>query len=544
MNSFTIFLGTKNARFAIIVLAAILFIPFLGNVHLFDWDEINFAECAREMIASGDYFRPQINFQPFWEKPPLFIWLQVAAMKVFGINEFAARLPNAIIGLVTIWLAGNAGHKIYNLRTGNLFALFFLISWLPHLYFKSGIIDPVFNLFIFLGFYQFYLAVKDDHRFLHPALSGLFIGLAILTKGPAALLIFGMAVLIFLILFRGFRHIKGYSLLVLIITILLTVSCWFGIYFVLDGSWFIREFISYQIRLFTTRDAGHGGPFFYHFIVLLLGCFPASVLLFQYRRSEFDKFSEFTFRAWMWVMFWLVLILFSVVKTKIVHYSSLCYFPLCYLAAQYMDEILNKERKVTSITRIIFLITGLIWSLILIILPIIGLEKELIIPYIKDPFAVANLAADVSWHFWEVIPGVIYLAIIIWLYIIFQKKINQFFTFLALSQLIIIPFVIIYFTPKIEAISQRAAIDFYHQFAGERVIIRTVDFKSYAHLFYASLPANMPKYTNNWEELLQIKTTIPIYLVTKIQNRAKLDTVSNLTFLNEKNGFVFYKKND
>ena len=86
----------------IILFSSFFFIPFLGNVHLFDWDEINFAECAREMIVSNDYLNVQINFQPFWEKPPLFIWMQVLSMKVFGINEFAARFPNAICGIVSL----------------------------------------------------------------------------------------------------------------------------------------------------------------------------------------------------------------------------------------------------------------------------------------------------------------------------------------------------------------------------------------------------------------------------------------------------------
>ncbi len=69
----------KN-EWSIALLAAILFIPFLGHVHLFDWDEINFAESAREMMRTGDYFAVQINYQRFWEKPPLFFWMQVLGM--------------------------------------------------------------------------------------------------------------------------------------------------------------------------------------------------------------------------------------------------------------------------------------------------------------------------------------------------------------------------------------------------------------------------------------------------------------------------------
>ena len=58
------------------LIGALFFIPFLGGVHLFDWDEINFAEISREMILSGDYLRVAINFEPFYQKPPLFFWFQ------------------------------------------------------------------------------------------------------------------------------------------------------------------------------------------------------------------------------------------------------------------------------------------------------------------------------------------------------------------------------------------------------------------------------------------------------------------------------------
>ena len=80
----------------VLIVAALLYIPFNGAVDLFDWDEINFAESAREMLVSGDYTTVTINFKAFWEKPPLFIWMQVLSMKLFGINAFAARFPNAI----------------------------------------------------------------------------------------------------------------------------------------------------------------------------------------------------------------------------------------------------------------------------------------------------------------------------------------------------------------------------------------------------------------------------------------------------------------
>ena len=95
----------------IVIVASLLFIPFLGRVHLFDWDEINFAECAREMLATHDYFSVKINFQPCCEKPPVFIWMQALSMNIFGVGEFAARLPNAICGIVTSLLVFNIALK-------------------------------------------------------------------------------------------------------------------------------------------------------------------------------------------------------------------------------------------------------------------------------------------------------------------------------------------------------------------------------------------------------------------------------------------------
>src|ERR1700743_2774477 len=106
---------TKSATILLIaVLAALLFIPFLGRVHLFDWDEINFAEISREMIKLHDYTRVYVDFKPFWEKPPMFFWMQSTVMKVFGVNEFSARLPNAICGIFTLIAVYVVGSRIYD----------------------------------------------------------------------------------------------------------------------------------------------------------------------------------------------------------------------------------------------------------------------------------------------------------------------------------------------------------------------------------------------------------------------------------------------
>src|SRR5574343_1827440 len=102
-----------SSEIIILILSLIYFLPFLGQVHLFDWDEINFAEAAREMIVSNNYFNVQIDYKAFWEKPPLFIWMQVISMKIFGVNEFAARFPNVVFGILTLCLIYTTGRRYF-----------------------------------------------------------------------------------------------------------------------------------------------------------------------------------------------------------------------------------------------------------------------------------------------------------------------------------------------------------------------------------------------------------------------------------------------
>ena len=203
----------KN-EWTISVVAALLYIPFLGHVHLFDWDEINFAENAREMIASGNYFSVQMNYERFTEKPPLFFWLQVLSMKIWGINEMGARFPNAMAGLATLLVLFRIGKSLIDVAFARIWVMVYLGTFFTFLYFKSGIIDPWFNLFIFGAIYQFFLLQTEETRHTPRALlTGFLLGLAILTKGPVALLICLLTFLVILVREKGKRIISRKSFL-------------------------------------------------------------------------------------------------------------------------------------------------------------------------------------------------------------------------------------------------------------------------------------------------------------------------------------------
>jgi 4-amino-4-deoxy-L-arabinose transferase-like glycosyltransferase len=539
------FKSNKGIQIIIAIIAGILFIPFLGQVHLFDWDEINFAESAREMIVSGNYLTVQINFEPFWEKPPLFIWMQVLSMKIFGINEFAARFPNAIGGIVTLLALYNIGKQLYNKRFGILWVLVYAGSFLPFFYFKSGIIDPWFNFFIFLGVY-YILKYLHDPKTKFSILSALFIGLSILTKGPVGFLIFAIAFGIYLITKKFRVKINWVDVGIYAIVLAFVGGFWF-ILQILDGNYsIIVDFIEYQIKLFRTEDAGHGGFLLYHFVILFIGVFPASIFALKSFRRNYDDSLQQKMRLMMVVLFWTVLILFTIVSTKIVHYSSMCYFPLTYLAVYIIYQII--EGKVQASKWLKWLVAGVGSFFVLAVasFPWIGkYAKEIAASgIINDDFANANLQADVYWSGFEsIIALILIIAIIYFIKYWNRKEFYQSFYWLFAGSIAFVFAAMTIIVPKIEGYSQRAAIDFYKSKVNQDVYIDPIGFKSYAHYFYAQKkPGENPKAKNEaW--LLKGKIDKEAWLVFKI-NKADnyLKKYPELKKQYESNGFVFCKR--
>jgi len=309
----------RRAYLLIIIMGVLLFFPYLGTVHLFDWDEINFAEAAREMIVTGDYLTVRIDYKPFHEKPPLFIQMQAVSMLVFGVNEFAARLPNAIIGIISLLVIYHIGKKLYDYKFGLLWALAYIGSILPNFYFKTGIIDPTFNLFMFLSIYyifRFYNEGLSDpvnnlYHTRYAAIAGVFVMLAIMTKGPVGYLLPLLTWISFWFFRRKslkfpFRAFTYFTLIAAIIPI-----TWYILVLVFSAGDILDDFISYHLRLLSTEDAGHGGPIYYHFIILLIGCFPASIIMFRgFRKNVEDNIPQMMFKSFMILLLSVVVIVF------------------------------------------------------------------------------------------------------------------------------------------------------------------------------------------------------------------------------------------
>ena len=540
----------KKAIFIILLILAgsVLYIPFTGKVSLFDWDEVNFAEAAREMLITKNYTTVQIDYEPFWEKPPLFIWLQTASMHFFGINEFAARFPNALCGIFTLVILFLIGSYLYNETFGFLWAMAYLVSVLPFLYFKSGIIDPWFNLFIFLGLWFLFLwwNRKGAEKGLWKLVcSAFFTGLAILTKGPVALLVTGLVAFIYL-LYTRFRmpFLKWQHLLSYVVVISITGGLWFILLLIQRKPEVIVDFFLYQYRLFSTHDAGHRGFLLYHFVVLLVGVFPASVYALRaFARNKLDKLPQKEFKRWMMILFWVVLILFTLVKTKIVHYSSLCYFPLTYLCAWTLYYYLHGHIRIRWYFHLLIAMIAVIYLSAAYALPHLDEVKKYIVQsgLIKDDFAIGCLQASGNWNKKDYVPFYL-LAGGLLIYAFFARIHHRPLALLtlALTSLSFTCSAIILYTPKIENYVQHAAIEFYRTKQGKDCYVQTAGFKSYAHLFYTSKPPVTNPLSRNIDWLLKGEIDKPVFIVMKNYHKKEyLQQYHELYLLYEKNGFVF-----
>ena len=475
-------------------------------------------------------------------------------MKMWGINEFAARFPNAVCGILTLIVLYLMGRKLHSARFGRVWALAYFGSVLPHLYFKSGIIDPWFNLFIFVGIYFFILATwkrAGRESILLPRsmlfylfVGGFLIGLGILTKGPVAYLVACLTFGVYWILkrFRMFVSVPQFLLFSLAAT--LAMAAWYGIETWKNGPWFINEFNRYQYRLFSTPDAGHKGFPGYHFVVVLIGCFPASIFCLDdlFRKSELSGHLK-DFRTWMIVLMGVVLVLFSIVQSKIVHYSSLAYFPLTFLAALGMHNWMTRHRKLTPALKVGLYGIGGLYAFATLVAPWIGRNIHLLRPLIKDPFAQANLDASVNWTGLESLVALVMVAsLVMTIYFMNRHEAGIGFKFLFGGTAVFLTLTLFLFIGKIESYSQRAAVNFMESLQGKDIYINTHGYKSYAKLFYTRKPGSAGP--NDGDKFFMFRGNIDkdVYVVTKIHKTESLEELPDMEKIGEENGFVFYRR--
>lgn len=510
----------------------------MGTVHLFDLDELYFAEITREMMHTGHYGQVTFNFEPLYEKPPFFFWLQAVSMHLWGINELGARFPNLVCGLLTLVTVYYIGKQYKGRWFGFLWMCWYATAFLPHFYFKSGIIDPFFNYFLLLAIYFLSHAVIPSNVWLHGS-AGLSIGCALLAKGPMALVIPFATLSLSYAWFRG-RTVSFKSLVLALLIATVVLSCWLVPEIWSNGYTFIKKCWVYHLLLYHQPVHTHDQPWYYHYLVLFFGCFPSSLLAILTLKQK-KLIQNNYFAANMQALLAIVLFIFTLVGTKIVHYSAMAYFPITFFAADFSHQLIYNKKYMHPGIAFLFLVVGVLIGSIAAIIPWIMLHKTLFINFIKNQAIRDALEVSVIWSYWDSIPGVSYIiGIGIAYYCLLQFR---FIPFMGICMYINICALALFFVrvaPKVEAYTQKAMIDFCKACKGEDLYLTTIGFKSAAPLFYADQPKSLKQADIDW--LLEGAIDKPCFFILYRSDRTLLAHYPDITYIKSAGCFAFYKR--
>ncbi len=335
------FLAARRREILLVVAVAFAFFAGIGDLPLFDWDEGAFSEASREMLVSDppDWTTAYMNGDLRFAKPILIYWLQAPSMALFGVNEFAARLPSALAAALWALALYSFTRRIFDAGIAFYATFFFATALQIGVIARAAISDAVLNLFIACAMFSVFLYWESrQRRWIYAAFAA--IGFGTLTKGPIAIMIPGFASFVLFLTFGEFKlWLRTLLNPIGIVIFLLITAPWYIVHYLEHQDKFIDSFfLTHNIGRFTGAMEGHGGPVFYYIPVMLLGFLPfTSVLVraFERLRSEWRDDHNVFFLAW----FGFVFVFFSLAATKLPHYVIYGYTPLFILMALYLPNV-------------------------------------------------------------------------------------------------------------------------------------------------------------------------------------------------------------
>ena len=350
-------------------LALFTFFFLLGNRSLNEPDEGRYSEIAREMIETGDWLVPHLWYLPHLDKPPMTYWLVATSMKIFGQNEWAARLPAALAGISGVWAAFLFGCSLGGRRVGLWSALILQSSLIYFVMARMLTPDIFLTQFVVWAIYFFWrswLAAnrsagilpaysnfsEDETRrqdggaprkseFFAWHLAGwVAIALGFLTKGPIALAIPLLAFMALLILRRKEIPQKKMVFTGLIVG--------FMVFLILSSPWFLVVFqrvpgsAHYMVlgqaagHLLGTTIKNRPGGLFYFLGILVVGLLPWTILSgWLWRRNHWGSLAGKSKDGWLLLNVWAIFTfaLFSLSQAKLPAYILPVFPPLAVLLA-------------------------------------------------------------------------------------------------------------------------------------------------------------------------------------------------------------------
>ena len=317
---------------AVGVLALVAFFFHLGSYGLWEPDEARYAEIAREMLASGNFLVPHLNYVPYIEKPPLLYWMTSLAFHFLGTNEFAARLVPALSALVGVIVTYWFGRRAFDHRRGLLAAAILITSPMYAVMAQVLITDMLLTVLLTVAFFSLFLQWREGGRWwiaIYPAAA-----LAVLTKGPVGVILPGLAGLLFLWRQGALRAGLGKFHVVAGALIVAAVALpWFAAIAIRQPGFIDFYFIREHFRRVFVATYSHDEPFYFYLPVLLVGLLPWSICL-PLLLSDATRGPARSFCA---IVAGIVVALFSAANAKLIPYVLPAVPPMAMLLA---DSIL------------------------------------------------------------------------------------------------------------------------------------------------------------------------------------------------------------
>ncbi len=280
------------ARLAsVLLILAILYICYfhnLGAIGLVGPDEPRYAWIARSMAESDDWVTPRLYGQPWFEKPVLYYWGAALSFKLFGISEVAARLPSATAALLATLAMAWLAWRVYGAETARWLLLVlpttvgmigFSHAAATDMPFASMLTVAMVFAARLLG-----LVPKSSDSFtsstsFNSCLFGFFLGLAVLAKGPAAIVLSGGAVLLWAACTKRWRDALSCLHPLAIASFCLTALPWYILCAHRNPDFFRIFIIEHNFKRYLTLEFQHIQPFWFYIPILLIAFVPWTSLL-------------------------------------------------------------------------------------------------------------------------------------------------------------------------------------------------------------------------------------------------------------------------
>lgn len=371
---------------------ALLFAPiyflFLGNRPFATPDEARYVEIPREMLATGDWITPRLNGVKYFEKPPLLYWIEAIFQYVFGLKEWAMRLPIVLFGLTGILSTYAFGQRVFTRQTG-LYAAFILGS--SCLYFVMSrliILDMAVSLFVTLSLFCFYIAqqeITEKRRRIFYALFTLFSALGVLTKGIMALAVPGMVIVLWATYNRRWHAIFPAYLPSNLLLFLIIAAPWHILASIKTTEFAYKYFIVEHVLRYTTTIHLRHQPVWFFMPIIIGGFLPWSPLFLPAFAKAFrDRYMHANTFLLIWTAF--VFVFFSISQSKLIPYILPLFPPIALLLGNLVHDWLTngttKKWPLKYICGLSFLCGIAAWQAYRFF-PELSTNKAALAPYVK-----------------------------------------------------------------------------------------------------------------------------------------------------------------